>query len=687
MDIATSDLTHNLSKQKGAGILYLCTGKHGHLLRNSLASLKATNPNIPIFILADRPYDLTFQWVESWTGMASRQIKTQLGQYTPFELTLFVDYDTYFAKPIDLTEMLGEADMALALDSFPNLEEAMASRWWTQDAFRKEAREITSIYGRNQPFFNTGVMLWRNNFRTRQFFQCWHNEWSKYQKCDQFAFLRALKNANITIRTLPSSYNSHVFDSKKCEKEAHIYHLIEKERAAMNCGLWNPPPPGPFEAAFFKAVKKGLMAENQYQCVAREIYDHRPCNVLIVGNGCDIDLWSHCAEGKLLYVTEVGQSISILTENHFQFNFESQVGRWSQVTVPPNEVNRIWDYVIVQGPRGYDNSCPGRQIPIAWASKLARKAIFVFNYDRSWERKICDHYLGLADRVVDADGQTDRKLALFYITKPNSSTVFINSQQAVEIISETQPSISDPIPSKKSIHENLVVIRAGDTSMHQQWLAKDNMRNFDVYVSYYGDSIGKFKNDAEYYDHSIGLKWPILSKLYLENSDLFLSYDACWFPDDDLLISSESISKMFNIFHEYQLWLAQPSLAPGSYVTFAVTAQAIKTILRMSDFVEIMCPIFSRQTLSILAHTFSISASGWGLDSVWPKLLGYPRDRIAFIDETPVIHTRPLKTGSFYDQCYKMKVNPKEDLKRVLRRYKLKWRNPVIYDKLSLPGF
>jgi hypothetical protein len=94
------------------------------------------------------------------------------------------------------------------------------------------------------------------------------------------------------------------------------------------------------------------------------------------------------------------------------------VGKWAPVPVPPPLVNRKWDYVIVSGPRGYDNSCPGRQIPIAWASQLTQKMIFVMDYERLWERKICDHYLGTSNHVADADGRKDKKLAIFNMALP-----------------------------------------------------------------------------------------------------------------------------------------------------------------------------------------------------------------------------------------------------------------------------
>jgi hypothetical protein len=58
--------------------------------------------------------------------------------------------------------------------------------------------------------------------------------------------------------------------------------------------------------------------------------------------------------------------------------------------------------------------------------------------------------------------------------------------------------------------------------------------------------------------------------------------------------------------------------------------------------VEIMIPGFSRSALERLLPTLDESETGWGwgLDSVWPKLLGY--EDVGIIDGTPVLHTRPV---------------------------------------------
>src|SRR6185436_6910282 len=123
---------------------------------------------------------------------------------------------------------------------------------------------------------------------------------------------------------------------------------------------------------------------------------------------------------------------------------------------------------------------------------------------------------------------------------------------------------------------------------------------------------------------------------------LLLNYESCWFPDDDLSTDGPTINRMFDLFQAHDLWLAQPALAAGSHVSHLITAVVPGARVRFTNFVEIMCPIFSRHALNVLGPTFAGSISGWGLDFVWPHLLGLPENRIAILDETSVLHTQPV---------------------------------------------
>jgi hypothetical protein len=193
---------------------------------------------------------------------------------------------------------------------------------------------------------------------------------------------------------------------------------------------------------------------------------------------------------------------------------------------------------------------------------------------------------------------------------------------------------------------NLVVLRAGDGSLHPDWRhdLSEEERSWDLCISAYGQTLGPVLGQAEYLTHQpLHRKFQAIHDLFFEGSPLW-QYERVWLPDDDLMVGWGDINVMFHITRKYSLDLAQPSLlpVPGCFITHGVTVQQPGSLLRYVDFVEIMCPVFSARALRICLETFRDSISGFGLDHLWPALLGGGRARIAVIDATGVVHTRPL---------------------------------------------
>jgi hypothetical protein len=213
---------------------------------------------------------------------------------------------------------------------------------------------------------------------------------------------------------------------------------------------------------------------------------------------------------------------------------------------------------------------------------------------------------------------------------------------------------------------NLVVVRAGDRSLHPQWIAAGR-RDFDLFVSYYGREPRRYADDADYYEVRRGPKWPCLAGLLREHAAVVEGYDCVWFPDDDLAADGPTIDRMFAYFHAHRLNLAQPALTHDSYYTWRTLLQDPDCHLRYTRFVEIMAPMFSRAALRVCARTFTESPSGWGLDWVWPKLCrDASLERLAVIDATPVRHTRPCG-GELYRS--NPELDPRSDCERVLAKY------------------
>jgi hypothetical protein len=195
---------------------------------------------------------------------------------------------------------------------------------------------------------------------------------------------------------------------------------------------------------------------------------------------------------------------------------------------------------------------------------------------------------------------------------------------------------------------NLVVLRAGPDSLHPFWLQScpEGARSWDLCLCTYG--AGTAETAAEHRAHYPGSKFEGLARLLAEES-FWGGYDYVWFPDDDLLADWQTINLMFELCRAYGLALAQPSLAPGSFVNHPITRRAdANAVLRFTSFVEIMAPIFSQAALRRAAATFALNPSGYGLDHLWQAIIDVAPTAIAVLDAVSVLHTRPI--GASYDR-------------------------------------
>jgi hypothetical protein len=214
---------------------------------------------------------------------------------------------------------------------------------------------------------------------------------------------------------------------------------------------------------------------------------------------------------------------------------------------------------------------------------------------------------------------------------------------------------------------NLIVLRAGDASLHREWIAGAR-RHFEIFISYYGRTPDRWREDADHYEMRPGPKWPCLGELLAAHPEILERYDCVWFPDDDLSVATETINRMFAFFHAHDLSLAQPALTRNSYHTWNTLLQEPQCELRYMRFVEVMAPMFSREALRVCAPSFGESRSGWGLDWVWPLLCERAGlQRIAVIDATPVWHTRPLGGELYRNHA----LDPRNDAARVIGKYGL----------------
>ena len=213
------------------------------------------------------------------------------------------------------------------------------------------------------------------------------------------------------------------------------------------------------------------------------------------------------------------------------------------------------------------------------------------------------------------------------------------------------------------MRKNLVIGCVGPTSLHKSWV--DGDRDFDLFLVYYGDGNDAYKHDADHYHRAKGTKFNIVANL-----DVPEGYDYIFIPDDDLYVKAADINRLFSYAKQYDLEICQPSLM--GYYSVPHNLHHPGYILRYTDYVEIICPCFSFPAFDKCRHLFDYNQSCWGIEKLWDKELGHPKDKIAIIDDVIVVHTRPCFRGDNYNN--NDVEEPWKDIGNIVNDHQLKWQ-------------
>ena len=178
-------------------------------------------------------------------------------------------------------------------------------------------------------------------------------------------------------------------------------------------------------------------------------------------------------------------------------------------------------------------------------------------------------------------------------------------------------------------------------SSYESWI-EHNDRNFDVVL--YGNKSNLDDNRIDLTVNRTGFKFQSFFD-FASKVDIY-QYDAVWIVDYDIELATPDINNMFNIFTEHDLWLAQPSYDLRTSFSWEISVNDANYRLRYTNFVEHEIVIMSKHALKTCLPTMEFIESGWGSDFIWPKVLGYPDNKIAIIDEIQCY--RPTNEPSLY---------------------------------------
>tara|TARA_B000000565_G_scaffold18466_2_gene13096 strand:+ start:12179 stop:12919 length:741 start_codon:yes stop_codon:yes gene_type:complete len=221
-------------------------------------------------------------------------------------------------------------------------------------------------------------------------------------------------------------------------------------------------------------------------------------------------------------------------------------------------------------------------------------------------------------------------------------------------------------------HGNLIFTSAGDnTEFYNHWLKLKDMCLFDICIVYYGNSNKeRFKEYSTYYFKKKGSKFQNFYYVYHNYQSIISKYDRFFIIDDDIIIDTRSINRLFEESKKLNVWLCQPSLLPEGKVDWSITKNNPSLKLQYTNFVEMNVPLFSKYALHIFMKKYDPYIVGWGTDLLYSHLFSiqpdFSHNKICIIHSITCVN--PLEIN---------KKNKKREIDRFMntKKRKIVWNN------------
>ncbi len=189
------------------------------------------------------------------------------------------------------------------------------------------------------------------------------------------------------------------------------------------------------------------------------------------------------------------------------------------------------------------------------------------------------------------------------------------------------------------INKNYIIFTsAGDNSNLHTWLT--GKQEFDLWVTYYGDTPEKYKDVATYYNARKGGKFPNLHYVYQTWPELLERYEAIMVLDDDIIIDAYKLSALFKIRAQHDLWALQPSYEPLGKNFHPITVSKKMYLLRFTNFIEMGTPLFRKDKLDEFMQVYEPENVDGGIDWWYLNHLRADKykDKFAIIDAITCIN-------------------------------------------------
>ena len=191
--------------------------------------------------------------------------------------------------------------------------------------------------------------------------------------------------------------------------------------------------------------------------------------------------------------------------------------------------------------------------------------------------------------------------------------------------------------------KNLVIVRAGDSSLHENWLesSSSDSRSWDLFVSYYGATPKKWARDDILYTEYQGGKGDGIYDMFSTRPDLLDRYDYIMIADDDFDMSAQNLNRLFEIMREYDLQIAQPVLSYRSFTYYFPTFYNPEFKIRWVNFTQDGYCCLSHKVWRQILPLLENNPMAMFIDNFWNQLTDDPQTQCAMIDEVIITHTRP----------------------------------------------
>lgn len=244
----------------------------------------------------------------------------------------------------------------------------------------------------------------------------------------------------------------------------------------------------------------------------------------------------------------------------------------------------------------------------------------------------------------------------------------------------------------------LVFTSAGDRSNLDRWL--EGTRNFDLWVTYYGDQNDRYSEAGDIYNARKGSKFQNLKFAYDTWPDLVGAYDAVMVMDDDVLISAKGIGRLFDLRQRLDLWILQPAFSPLGKISWPITRVQWRCELRYTSYVEMTCPLFRRDKLDVFMSVYDPVLAGFGTDWWFLDVLGPDLEgKVAVVDRITCINPPERTKGGVREidrlqsqeqrvaawkevkskYCIGSDERGQREFRAVLKPLPMRWLSPLIH--------